>query len=389
MTDVSPIKIIKILTPYILLDFLLLILWQTNAGHTANIIQSIQSFQLSFFDWSANFFRMTAWYIKNLFVPGNIAFEYSQAPVIGLSYLWNFVPWTILAGSTLLVIYHFKRSAVSFAVIIFLTGFIYAAPASLSHPDIGMVFEPHWLYFSSIGFFLLIALALLKLKGCINRLLYLALASSILISFYLSTEALHLMAKNELDYCENWLRVSPHNTYAMSLLAQDYSSDKSIAIPTDLIPDMLNAIDLLIKNDYFISAPKLIGKLSSYPLSPAQRWQLLLRSAVDHCKYGTQGQCAEISERIVHSSNDPGNYIQLSYLLDEFDIDGQALALLGQCMARYPDYKEAYLLDGIILANQQHYTESIAVWERGLKIAPGDQRFIANIDKARSLSSGS
>jgi len=325
LTATSPTKIIKTLIPYILLDLLLVILWLLNASHTANFIQNWHTSQLTFWNWSTNFFRLAAWYLKNLFFPQNIVFEYSLIPANNLSCLWNIVPWGILTGITLLILFYFKKSIESFALIIFLTGFIYAVPASLAHPEIGLVFEPHWVYFSSIGFFLFIVLLLLELNGHIFRIIYVVLISFILMSLLISTQRLHISSKNELSYYENWLRVSPHNTYAMLLLAKHYSLYKNLPIPHDLIPDMISAVDVLIKNDFYISAPKLIEKLSAYKLSSAQRDELLLKS------------------------------------------------------------KEAYLLAGVDLANQGLYEQSIAEWERGLAIAPTDSRFLADIKKAKEL----
>jgi hypothetical protein len=286
MTDASPLKIVRTVVPYIFLNLLLLIPWLITASHTAHMIQSIQSFQLTFWDWSANFFRLVAWYIKNLFIPQNIIFEYSRIPVSKFSFLWNIFSWCVLTGYVLLILYYFKRTIESFALVIFITGFIYAVPASLAHPDIGLVFEPHWLYFSSTGFFLFMSLMFIKLKKRVHRLLYLALASTILMSFFIDTQRLQVNARNELSYCENWLKISPHNTYAMFLLAKHYCINKDLAIPPDLIPDMINTVDFLIKNNFYISAPKLIEKLSSCRLSPSQRRELLLKSEIFHSKYG-------------------------------------------------------------------------------------------------------
>jgi hypothetical protein len=299
MTDAPLPKIIRAMIPYIFLDLLLVILWLTTASHTANMLQNIQSFKLSFQDCSANFSRLIVWYIKNLFIPRNIVFEYSLTPVSNLSFLWNIIPWGILTGYILLIFYYFKRSIESFALAVFLTGFIYAIPGSLTHPDIGLVFEPHWLYFSSIGFFLFTALMLMKLKDHVRRLLYVTLISILLMSLFIGTERLHVNSRNELIYCENWLRISPHNTYAMSILAKHYSLNKDLVIPADLIPDMIDAVDFLINNNYYMSAPKLIEKLSLYKLSPFQRLELIFKLGTFRYKYGNSQECRYLSNKIL------------------------------------------------------------------------------------------
>ncbi len=385
LTKIPASKILQTIIPYIFLNILLICLWLISAGHTAHIAQNIQSFHLTFFDWSSNFVRLTTWYIKNLFIPQNIVFEYNLTPVAHLTCLWNLAFGGVLTGCIVLIFCYFKRSIESFALAIFLTGFIYAAPACLTHPDIGLVFEPHWLYFSSIGFCLFIALMLVKLKKHVHRWLYAALVSAVLASYFIDTAKLHAIAKNELSYCENWLRQSPHNSYAMSLLARQYALHKNAVIPADLVPDMLNGVDFLIKNNYYISAPELIEKLSSCKLSPSQQWELLLKSAVFYCKYGSNDECREISDKIIHSASGPSAYIQLSYAFDQFAIKDKAIALLEQCTTRYPKYKEAYLLEGTIFANQGFYEKSIALWEQGLKIDKADERFMIDIENAKKL----
>ena len=324
--------------------------------------------------------------MSNLFIPGNITFEYNLTPVEAHAYLWNFLSLGVLTGYILLIIFYFKRSIESFALVIFLTGFLYAVPASLAHPDIGLVFEPHWLYFSSIGFCLFMALMLVKLRKYIRRSIYAALLLTIFMLFFIYTEKLHVIAENELKFCENWLRKSPHNTYAMSLLAKHYCFEKDADIPPDLVPDMLNAVDLLIKNNFYISAPKLIKKLSSSGLlSPSQRGELLLKSAVFHCQYGSDNECRRISDKIIRSASGPYAYLQLSYSFYAFGLENRAIALLERSINLYPKYKEPYLLEGVILANHGFYEKSIALWKQGFAIDPTDIRFLTNIKNARKL----
>lgn len=285
LTKASPAKIIKIVLPYIFLCLLLIALWIKTAGHTAHLMQSIQSFNLTFWEWNTNFSQMIAWYLTNLFVPQNINFEYNLTPAAHLSWAWDIASWGILAGCILLIFCYFKKNIESLALVYFLAGFLYAIPASLAHPDVGLVFEPHWLFFSSIGFYLFAALMLLKLKNHVRRLLYLSLLTSILMYLFIYTEKNHTTARNELSYCENWLRKSPHNSYAMLLLTKYYCFGKGIDVPSDLIPDMINNVDFLINNNYYISAPLLIKKLSTYDLSPAQRRELIIKSEAFHHKY--------------------------------------------------------------------------------------------------------
>jgi tetratricopeptide (TPR) repeat protein len=368
---------IKICVPFFLVEVLFFILWLVLAAPKAFLSRNIQEFHLSFWDLSANYFHLIIWYISNLFFPRDIVFMHNAPPLKDFIWLWNLFFWGFLSGF-LALLFYFRRSLDSFALVLFFSGFFIAVPAFAARPDMGFVFEPYWLYFSSVGFYLFIILIFFKIKDNINRSLWVIFLPIIFMYFFIQTQQLNLTASTQRSYCENWLRQSPGNTIPAGILAQEYILN-NIDIPLEFFPPMLSMADVYLKNGHWETAFKLISKLSSLDLSFDQRQGLLFRTAVAYYKSGHPDKGQNIFGKVLHSSFD---YIQLSYIFYQAGEDDIALDILKGCRSVYPRYKEAYLLEGTILANQKHYVESIHLWEQGSKIDPTDERFRTNIENA-------
>ena len=277
----------------------------------------------------------------------------------------------------------------SFSLVLFFSGFFIALPAFATRPDMGFVFEPYWLYFSSIGFFLFMVLVLFKMKDRVHRWLGVVLWLTIFMFFFIQTQKLNITAGTQVSYCENWLRKSPGNTIPAGILAHEYIVNNR-NIPLEFFTPLLGMVDIYLKNGHYETAVKLISRFFSPELTHDQRQELLYRTAVAYYQREHPAKSWDLIHRILHSSLD---YIELSYLFDQTGADEMALDVLRHCRAVYPQYKEAYLLEGVILANQKHYEESIHLWEQGSRIDLTDERFRLNIKKAigfiKTNSSGS
>ena len=373
----------KLCVPFFLLEFLFFIFWLNLAAPKAFLSRNIQVFHMSFWDFSANYFRLIVWYISNLFVPRDIVFMYDIAPIKDFIWLWNLLGGAFLSGLIVLIFY-FKRSMESFSLVLFFSGFLIALPAFAARPEMGFIFEPYWSYFSSIGFFLFIVLILFKMKDRVNKWWWVVLWPIVFVSFFIQTQQLNITAGTQLSYCENWLRKSPGNTIPAGILAHEYIIN-NVDIPLEFFGPMLRIGDLYLRNNHYESAFKLFTKLSSLALSYDRRQGLLLRMAVVYYKSGHPDNGRKFISKILHSNFD---YIQLSYIFDQAGVDEMALDILRRCRTIYPQYKEAYLLEGVILANQKHYEESIDLWEQGSKIDLTDERFRSNIKKAMEFING-
>ena len=146
---------------------------------------------------------------------------YNVTPIKHFLWLWNLFLFISILG-LLAALSYFKRSMESFALVLFFTGFFIVIPGFASRPEVGIGFEPYWLYFSSIGFFIFVALMLLKLKSRINKWYFVLLLSMLLMFFFIQTQKLNLIARTQLSYCENWLHRSPGNKMASDALSGEY-----------------------------------------------------------------------------------------------------------------------------------------------------------------------
>ncbi len=277
--------------PFMLLSFLLLVLCLFMSSQNMNLLHCIEQFNLDFWDWSANFSRLVFWYLGNLFMPQSIVFMYNIIPSNSFVWQWNLLFFSFLIGCVLLIFIYFKKSLESFAIALFLIGFIYAIPGSLARPNIGLVFEPHWFYFSSIGVFLLFILLLLRLRRHVHKVFFIMLTFSFFICCFISTQQVNIIASNPLSYYENWLQKSPGNSIPIRNLALIYSYKENIDIPLVYLPYMINIIDFYIKNDFPEISFKLIKKISSSKISTSQHDLLQLKIAAYRCKYEFKGLC--------------------------------------------------------------------------------------------------
>jgi len=382
-------KTVKLIIPFIALDFFLIILRSTIIKPQIPVENAIIMHPAVFWDLAANFSHLFFWYLGNLFVPRSIVFMCNMPPLVGFLWFWNFLLFGFLASCGLLIFRFFKKSLESFAIILFLTGLFYAFLAMHlrhgSQAERGWVFEPNWLYFSSIGFYLFVVLIILKTRDHINRALFIGLIASVYGAYFLSTINTDIISRTEKSYCENWLRKFPGNFIAMNLVANFYRHNTHTGIPSDLVPDMLNMLDLYIGYDYPQKSFELIKSLSSSKISPSQKIQLSYGIAAYYCKNGHYQQCQVAIGRIIGPHPGPYTLMPLCQYLNRVKDTATAVILLKQCMALYPQFKEPYLLMGVILANDGHYEEGIKWWKKGLMKDPSDLRFVSNIEEAENL----
>lgn len=388
MTDAGLKRSLLLSIPFGMLGLLLVVLW-TGVASTPMHLGAIKTFHAgSLGEWSANFSHEFFWYIGNLFVPHNIVYMANFVPLKGSLAVWNLLLAAFVAGCVFLVFY-FKKSLESFALVFFLTGFICAFPASLIRLQggDGWEMEPYWVYYSSMGFYLLVTLLIFRLKKYVHRTGFIALWSVILTLCLIGTINADITARAEIIYAQDWLRKFPNNPMARNIVTIFYLEHPKIKIPADLVPDVLNQIDTAIKVDS-PGTYELIQRLSFYNLSLEQRNDLLIKSVAYDCMFGPTNRCDQLLPLVIdHLGNNVDSYMRLSYVFYRAGLNRQAVLLLQKCISLYPKEKEPYLFMGVILANENSYKEAIDIWEKGRNLDPTDPQFMANIDEARKLKS--
>jgi len=252
-------RIVIIILPYLLMDSIFLMLYVKIAGSNMDLIGRINSLDLSLFEYLATFSYIAYGYISNLFLPRNIVFMVNMPKPVEYLLFWNsmFFLWIIL--SFILITFVWKKSLKSLSLIWFLTGFILVFPALFSHSNMGLVFEPHWLYFSSFGFFLMVAIYLDQVRLKINKVYFGAMICGIIIFLFITTQSFNYFTKTEKRYCEFLLHYYPENRIGLTTLGNIYLNegkyDEAMQVYNKVIElgDLkqykeLNNIGLIFKN---------------------------------------------------------------------------------------------------------------------------------------------
>ncbi len=210
------------LWPYLAIDILFVGLYLVMASSELALPERIASLNIGFFDFTASWGFLVFWYVSNLIFPRNIVLMAHTGVVPQPAVFWNALLFVTVAASVRVMVCRWKKSAKSFALLWFLTGFILAVPAAFAHSDMGLVLEPHWFYFFSFGFFLLAALIFVELSARMGKRLFRALMIVVVLSYFAATQYFITQTQSEKQYCRYWLRFFPGNTIARTTLGNIY-----------------------------------------------------------------------------------------------------------------------------------------------------------------------
>lgn len=178
-------------------------------------------------------FELIAWYIGQLFGASQLILVKTLAPqFFGLE--WKIATVALLS----VTLYYgfrekYKGSRVLFSILWFLTGFIPLFALALIYPYGGFVIEPHWFFFSSLGFFLFLGLVIAKVLMNSERAA-IRVVTGVLIAFvigfwYGKTQAYNQLFRTQESYCRYWLTMSPDFYFPNFWLARDLVKQNKLA----------------------------------------------------------------------------------------------------------------------------------------------------------------
>jgi tetratricopeptide (TPR) repeat protein len=206
--------------------FVLAGLYVTIRLWTASVIVSVfepmAASGATIFQFLATYLILVGWYASRLFYPVDITFIYST-PIVRDHALWLvlvFLILTFLVGYSILKFRHQKNIVIPLSFL--MIGFIGAAPASFTQSYQGLIIEPHWFYFSSIGFFLLVAQGIGALKKCVPSPYVYAFVSIVLGLLSVATISYNHLWHDQKSYCRHWLKLLPDNPSASFYLSESY-----------------------------------------------------------------------------------------------------------------------------------------------------------------------
>ncbi len=202
-------RIFRLLSPFVLL----LLGW---------VVYRLQSpffphqFNRSFFavgNMAASFstwMDLVIWYVSNLFFPGKVIFLWSQQ--YGQEHLWRNAVIFVLAFSLgAYAFFQWKRSWKSFLLMIFVLGFLPTVfSCFVNFPKVWPIIEPHWFYFSQVGFFVLSGWFLLAIARK-NFFIGGVLTGSVILLLLISCWSYNSQWKNQEKYSLYWLSLNTGN----------------------------------------------------------------------------------------------------------------------------------------------------------------------------------
>lgn len=372
--------------PYFFCAVVLFCLWLMKAGGNANLIQKMNYLQVDFFRYLATLSQLIFWYIANLIYSKNIVLIKNLMPVTRGVLLWNgaFLGAGICLG--ILVFKYWKKSVKTFFLLWFLIGFLIAVPATFQHAYMGLVIEPYWFYFYSIGICTLVAILLLELRPLIHKNIFFAICFVLLFFGMVSSHRQHAFARTEMGYAKYWLKESPGNVIPTMILGTLYSYAENVDIDVEFMGEMESLVKRYIHAGHDQRAIDLLTKMIAVQKDVRESQRLRIKLAVLYRYRGDGEKYDEILQSLLPEMKEEVLYLQMADESCRLSWDGQGLQFLDDCLKRFPQFLDAYYLYGIILANQGRFPEAIHWWEKGLAIDSTDFRLRGSIQDAIKLS---
>lgn len=194
------------------------------ASIKTSILDKFSNFEMNLPQFIATYTKLAAWYLVNLFTLDGIVLKWAT-PVLTGEQVW---PWLlglllflILLGLSLWL--YRKKRIVILAVAWLLIGFLPVLFACLFEPKTGLIIEPHWLFFPSVGFFLLLAFSLTELQSQMPRRSWQMIVIFIILSWIVVSWRYNRLWSDDLKYSQFWLKQVPGYKSVQFYLANAYS----------------------------------------------------------------------------------------------------------------------------------------------------------------------
>lgn len=184
----------------------------------ANVLSYIKLYSVSFPEYLASYARLIIWYVSKLVTLDGIVLAW-DTPIIreGL------ITWMIGIAATLIGIIAIVCSnrctgPYRFGIAWMAIGCLPIALACFSRPFLGFVIQSHWLFYSSIGFCVLLAETFLKIRKPFSLIFFVIF----IVLFGASTHTYNERWRSEESYGQYWLSVSPNNFWPNFWLGHHY-----------------------------------------------------------------------------------------------------------------------------------------------------------------------
>ncbi|MDZ4241254.1 MAG: tetratricopeptide repeat protein [Candidatus Omnitrophota bacterium] len=196
------------------------------ASLETSVLGNIGKFGISVMGYVTMLADQIAFYLGNIFLLKDIvlirAAPFSPHPVFPIAVLLMLA--AVLAG---LLARFRRRDPKAFAAAWILAGLCPVALAVFSRPSLGFIIQPHWLFFPTIGLFILASNFLLTAQARLGPKPWLAAVIAIAGILLLSTRQYNRLWGNEKAYCQYMLKLSPQMDLPHFWLAHAYLNERN------------------------------------------------------------------------------------------------------------------------------------------------------------------
>jgi Tfp pilus assembly protein PilF len=325
------------------------------ASLKVSVLDKYHAFGMDGFGYAASFMQIVGWYLSKLVFPDGIVLTWVTPPVTS-GVAWHMVLLMLTAGGLYRVLKHYySTNKYAFGAIIwFLVGFLPVAFACLFQPKVGLTFEPHWMFFASLGFFVWLSLLIKKAAGRYA----LAAAVLLVVPLIVASRSYNVLWSDEKEYCLNWMRQAPHFRIGYFLLGDIYAREGNFSMARQMyrrygddwgVLNNLGLIDLR-QGRYEDARQNFLSALQKNPNASMVHNNLgMIELDQGHLKVAEDYflKAIELNQYLLQ----PRHLLTRVYIMEgRFD---QAIALCRQTVASAPD-DEKNLFYLVLLYTQAH-----------------------------------
>lgn len=177
-------------------------------GQASSVLAMLRIFNV----YISSIMSLLYWYIAKLVFPKDIVFLWSA--VIEENYnpfeIYRFVLLVLVIFY--LIFFRWKKGCKAFALSFFVAGLLPIFVASYAHfPFAEPIIEPHWFYFSSLGFFILLAVGILWLKQKMSGIAWKFCVGLLFVFYFVLLQNNNMQWRTQESYCRFWISQSTAN----------------------------------------------------------------------------------------------------------------------------------------------------------------------------------
>ncbi len=212
---------------YYILIFLYLIARARFTGNSSDLTAAMAHFHMSLPQFTASFANVCFFYLKNLILLKDIVLIWASPIINDHLGLRTLLPLISLFILVLFAYKYWGRNEKSFALSWFILNLLPITLASFSRPNLGFIIEPHWLFYSTLGFLSLLAIIIADISKKFIRTLSNFIAITLLISYLLTSHYYNSLWNEEKKYCRYMLSLSPKMELPLFWLADAYLHEQN------------------------------------------------------------------------------------------------------------------------------------------------------------------